>query len=47
MSALFKVSSNPHIRSKVTTNGIMLAVIAALMPATGFGSIISAPERWR
>ena len=37
MSALFKVSSNPHIRSKVTTNGIMLAVIAALMPATGFG----------
>ena len=34
---MFKVSSNPHIRSKVTTNGIMLAVIAALMPATGFG----------
>lgn len=34
---LLKVSSNPHIRSKVTTNGIMLAVIAALMPATGFG----------
>lgn len=37
MSGLFQVSSNPHIRSKVTTNGIMLAVIAALMPATGFG----------
>lgn len=37
MSELFKVSSNPHIRSKVTTNGIMLAVIIALMPATGFG----------
>lgn len=37
MSELFKVSSNPHIRSKVTTNGIMLAVIVALMPATGFG----------
>lgn len=37
MSELFKVSSNPHIRSKVTTNGIMLAVILALMPATGFG----------
>lgn len=37
MSELFKVSSNPHIRSRVTTNGIMLAVIIALMPATGFG----------
>lgn len=37
MSELFKVSSNPHIRSKVTTNGIMLAIIVALMPATGFG----------
>lgn len=34
---LLKVSSNPHIRSKVTTSGIMLAVIAALMPAAGFG----------
>lgn len=32
-----KVSSNPHIRSKVTTSGIMLAVIIALMPAAGFG----------
>ena len=37
MSELLKVSSNPHIRSKVTTNGLMLAVIAALMPATGYG----------
>jgi len=37
MSELFKVSSNPHIRSKVTTNGIMMAVIIALLPATGFG----------
>ncbi len=37
MSEFFKVSSNPHIRSKVTTNGIMLAVIIALLPATGFG----------
>lgn len=37
MSELYKVSSNPHIRSKVTVNGIMLAVIIALMPATGFG----------
>lgn len=37
MSELFHVSSNPHIRSKVTTGGIMLAVIISLMPATGFG----------
>ncbi|MCI8692521.1 MAG: RnfABCDGE type electron transport complex subunit D [Lachnospiraceae bacterium] len=37
MSELYKVSSNPHIRSKVTTNGLMLAVIVALMPAAGFG----------
>ena len=37
MSELFKVSSNPHIRSKVTTGGIMTAVILALLPATGFG----------
>lgn len=37
MSELFKVSSNPHIRSKVTTNGLMLAVIVALMPAAGYG----------
>ena len=37
MSELFKVSSNPHVRSKVTTNGIMMAVIIALLPATGFG----------
>lgn len=37
MSELMKVSSNPHIRSKVTTNGLMFAVILALLPATGFG----------
>ncbi len=37
MSELYKVSSNPHIRSKVTTNGIMSAVILALLPAMGFG----------
>ncbi|MBE5883122.1 MAG: RnfABCDGE type electron transport complex subunit D [Lachnospiraceae bacterium] len=37
MSELFKVSSNPHVRSKVTTGGIMMAVIVALLPATGFG----------
>lgn len=37
MSGLMKVSSNPHIRSKVTTSNIMLAVVIALLPATGFG----------
>ncbi len=37
MSELLKVSSNPHIRSRVTTSSIMLAVIIALLPATGFG----------
>ena len=34
---LMKVSSNPHIRSKVSTSKIMLAVIIALLPAAGFG----------
>ncbi len=37
MSGLLKVSSNPHIRSKVTTSGIMMAVVIALLPAAGFG----------
>lgn len=37
MSGLFKVSSNPHIRSRVSTNGLMTAVVMALMPAAGFG----------
>ena len=37
MSERLKVSSNPHIRSKVTTHGIMAAVIIALLPAAGFG----------
>ena len=32
-----KVSSNPHVRSKTTTSGIMLAVVIALLPAAGFG----------
>ena len=36
-NGLMKVSSNPHIRSKVTTGNIMLAVVLALLPATGFG----------
>lgn len=34
---LLRVSSNPHIRSKVSTNKIMLAVILALLPTTIFG----------
>ena len=34
---LMKVSSNPHIRSKVSTSKIMLAVIIALLPTTIFG----------
>lgn len=34
---LLNVSSNPHIRSKVTTSNIMLMVIISLLPATGFG----------
>lgn len=37
MDRRLKVSSNPHIRSKVTTNGIMMAVVLALLPAAGFG----------
>lgn len=31
---LLHVSSSPHVRSKVTTQGIMFTVILALMPAT-------------
>ena len=34
---MLKVSSNPHVRSKVTTSQIMAAVIVALLPAAGFG----------
>lgn len=37
MDKLLKVSSNPHIRSKVTTSSIMSAVTIALLPAAGFG----------
>lgn len=37
MERKLKVSSNPHIRSRVTTNGIMMAVVLALLPAAGFG----------
>lgn len=37
MSELFKVSSNPHIRSRAATGGLMLSVAAALLPAAVFG----------
>lgn len=37
MSDLLKVSSNPHVRSKSSTVGIMCAVVIALLPAAGFG----------
>ena len=37
MEELLHVSSNPHIRAKDTTSRIMLYVVIALLPATGFG----------
>jgi len=37
MSALLKVSSNPHIRTKLSTSMIMLAVVIALLPTSIFG----------
>jgi len=37
VSDLMKVSSNPHVRSKVTTSSIMMMVVIALLPAAGFG----------
>ncbi len=37
MSEMMKVSSNPHVRSNVTTSNIMMWVVIALLPATGFG----------
>lgn len=37
MEELLNVSSNPHIRDKSKTSHIMLYVIIALLPATGFG----------
>lgn len=39
MSDLKKVSANPHIRSKITTSTIMLAVVIALLPTTIYGII--------
>ncbi|OOB77033.1 MAG: NADH:ubiquinone oxidoreductase [Epulopiscium sp. Nuni2H_MBin003] len=37
MSEKYNISTSPHIRSKATTNNIMLMVALALMPATVFG----------
>ena len=37
MSDMMKVSSNPHVRSNVTTSNIMMWVVIALLPAAGFG----------
>ena len=37
MSGQLKISSSPHIRSKVTTSNIMMWVAIALLPATAFG----------
>lgn len=37
MNRFFNVSSSPHVRSKLTTGGVMYDVILALMPATFFG----------
>lgn len=37
MNTLKKVSSNPHVRGKITTNHLMLAVVVALLPACGYG----------
>jgi len=37
VSELFNVSSNPHVRSKVTTQAIMRDVLIALAPACIFG----------
>ena len=37
MEGLLNVSSNPHVRSKQTTSSIMLLVVIALLPATGYG----------
>ena len=37
MNENYNISSSPHIRSKATTSNIMLYVLIALLPATGFG----------
>ena len=37
MKDMMQVSSNPHVRSRVTTSMIMYSVVFALLPATIFG----------
>ena len=37
MEQMYNVSSNPHIRDKMTTSRIMQLVVIALLPATFFG----------
>ncbi len=37
MDERLNVSSNPHVRSKASTQNIMLTVVIALLPAFGFG----------
>ena len=37
MSEMMKVSSNPHVRSRVTTSNIMMWVVISLLPAAGYG----------
>lgn len=37
MSEMYNVSTNPHVRSKVTTQSIMRDVLIALLPASIFG----------
>ncbi|MBR4581955.1 MAG: RnfABCDGE type electron transport complex subunit D [Lachnospiraceae bacterium] len=39
MKDMMQVSSNPHVRSRVTTSMIMYSVVIALLPATIFGII--------
>ena len=37
MAKLLNVSSSPHVRSHDTTQGLMLDVCIAMLPATAFG----------
>ena len=37
MEQMYNVSSNPHVRDKMTTSRIMQLVVIALLPATLFG----------
>ena len=37
MNEMYNVSSNPHVRDKMSTNRLMQLVVIALLPATVFG----------